>query len=392
MTISAHIRRSIRAHPGSWTREGEWLVARWPLRYRRGQTYELETAIQIDEDVPAEPPAAAAALAALLLPAMLSGRHAIRLPGPLDATTQTNLQRLQAQFAELFPEFDLKPVPVRTPGTRAGHAPGPGRGRIGMFASLGVDASYSLLSHLDEIDDLVLVRGYNISLEPEDDALWNETVEAGRDMADELGKRLIPVRTNLRPFLELRRCPWGMSHGAALAHVGLLLQPWLRTMYVPSSFAVRQLFPWGSHPDLDPLWSTGHLQFVHHGTELCRLEKIHHIAGSPGMLRQLRVCNDHPDGAYNCGRCSKCIHTMLSLDSAGAVKGCATFPQEVRAGDIRAVPAWGVGGSIFLGEVRDWWREHDPDHEFLPLVEHILTREKAADRWNDPDRSRDRWW
>ena len=166
MTISAHIRRSIRAHPGSWTREGEWLVARWPLRYRRGQTYELETAIQIDEDVPAEPPAAAAALAALLLPAMLSGRHAIRLPGPLDATTQTNLQRLQAQFAELFPEFDLKPVPVRTPGTRAGHAPGPGRGRIGMFASLGVDASYSLLSHLDEIDDLVLVRGYNISLEP----------------------------------------------------------------------------------------------------------------------------------------------------------------------------------------------------------------------------------
>jgi hypothetical protein len=354
--------------------------------------HELETAIQIDADVPAEPPAAAAALAALLLPAMLSGRHPIRLPGPLDATTRTNLRRLQAQFAGLFPEFELRPVPVRTPGPRAGHAPGPGQDRVGVFASLGVDASFSLLTHLDDIDDLILVRGYNIRLEPEDERLWNEAVEAGRALAAELGKRLVPVRTNVRSLLEMRHCPWGMCHGAALAHVALLLQPWLRTVYVPSTFDIDRIFPWGSHPDLDPLWSTEHLELVHDGTGYRRIEKIHRIAESSALLRQLRVCNNHPDGVYNCGRCSKCIHTMLSLDSAGALKGTAPFPQEVRASDVRAVPAWGVGGSIFLGEVRDWWREHDPDHEFLPLVEQILAREAAADRWNDPGRSRDRWW
>jgi len=390
--FSRYLHHSFRAFPGSWTREGEWLVARWPLRHRRGQVYELETALQVDEDVPAESPPAPAALAALLLPAMRRGRYRILLPAPLDATTQANLLRLQARFADLFPEFELQRVPVRTRGSQTRPAPRPGGGRVGVFASLGVDAFFSLLSHLDEIDDLILVRGYNIGLEPEHDALWSEAVEAARAVAGELGKRLVPVRTNIRTFLEQRICPWGLSHGAALAHVALLLQPWLRTVYVPSSFDVSCIFPWGSHPELDPLWSTGQLQIVHDGTEYRRVEKVHRIAESPVVLRHLRVCNAHPGGAYNCGRCSKCIHTMLALDSVGALKGCATFPQGVAASDIRAVPAFGVGGCIFLGEIRDWWRENDPEHELLPLVEEILERAEADDRWNDPERLQERWW
>lgn len=375
MAISTYMRRSFSVLPGYWTREGEWLVARWPLRYHEGRVYDLETAIQIDADIPADPPPVAAALAVLLLPAMWRGRHRIRLPGPLDATTRANLPHLQARFAQLFPEFKLRPVPVRAPDGATEQAPDPARDRAGIFTSIGVDAFFSLLMNLDAIDDLILVRGYDIDLGTENDGLWNEVLEAGHAVADELDKRLIPVRTNLRPFLEQPRCDWGMTHGAALAHVALLLEPWLQTVYVPASFDAAHMRPWGSRPDLDPLWSTGRLQFIHHGEEFCRLEKIQHIVESPLVLRHLRVCNAHPDGAYNCGRCRKCLCTMLALDSVGKLNGCATFPREVTEDDIRSVPVWGVGGCLFLGEIRDWWRETDPDHEFLPLVEEILRRE-----------------
>jgi hypothetical protein len=379
MAISTYMRRSFRLPSGFWTRDGEWLVARWPLRYHKGRVYDLETAVQIDADVPADPPPVEAALAVLLLPAMWRGRHRIRLPGPLHPMTRANLQRLQVLFAGLFPEFKLRPVPVQESGPRVESNPRPGKSRVGVFTSIGVDAFFSLLSNLDEIDDLILVRGYDISLEPENDALWNEVVEAGRAVADGLGKRLLQVRTNLRPFLDQDRRDWGLTHGAALAHVGLLLQPWLRAVYVPASFDVEHMQPWGSRPDLDPLWSTDRLQFVHHGEEFSRLEKIHRIVESPLVLRYLRVCNAHPDGVYNCGRCRKCLCTMLALDSAGKLQECATFPSEVTVSDIRAVRMWGVGGCLFLGELRDWWRETDPGHEFLPLVDEILRREAAAD-------------
>jgi len=169
-----------------------------------------------------------------------------------------------------------------------------------------------------------------------------------------------------------------MTHGAALAHVALLLEPWLRTVYVPSTFDVDHLIPWGTRPDLDPLWSTGRLELLHDGAKQSRLEKTRRIVDTPVVLRHLRVCNLHPDGAYNCGRCRKCITTMLALESAGALKSCATLPQEVAARDIRAVAEWGKAGRIFLGELRDWWRENRPDNEFLPLIEEILEREVPA--------------
>ena len=372
MAVSAYLRRSFRVFPGSWSREGKWLVARWTLRYHEGRLYELETAIQFDEDVPDEPPSSAAALAVILLPAMWRGRHRVVLPDPLDDTTRANLPRLQALFAELFPEFKLRPVPVNSPAPRQALER---KRRAGVFASNGVDSFDSILERLDDIDDLILVRGYDIDLEPENDSLWDANVEAGRVVADELGKRLVPVRTNLRPFLEQPRCDWGMTHGAALAHVALLLEPWLGTVIVPSSFDIHHVSPWGTHPELDPLWSTGRLEIVHDGVEHNRLEKIRRIVESPLVLRYLRVCNAHPDAIYNCGRCRKCLPTMLALDSVGALEDCATFPDEVTESDMRAVPVWGVGGCLFLGEVRDWWRENEPDHELLPLVQEIIERE-----------------
>src|SRR5262249_59102310 len=55
---------------------------------------------------------------------------------------------------------------------------------------------------------------------------------------------------------------------------------------------------------------------------------------APGSLR---VCWENPDGAYNCGRCEKCLRTMINLLIAGALDRCPTFPlplDPVRVADL----------------------------------------------------------
>ena len=62
----------------------------------------------------------------------------------------------------------------------------------------------------------------------------------------------------------------------------------------------------GSHPLLDPLWSTETLAFVHDGCEANRMEKVRRIAESPLLLEGLRVCvDDRGPDVYNCGSCWK---------------------------------------------------------------------------------------
>jgi hypothetical protein len=387
--ISSYFRRAYRASPGTWAREGEWLVARWKLRYRKGRVFELETAIQIDEDVPAEPPSVGSALAAILLPAMRRRPRRVHLPRPLDATMQANLPGLQAKYVEFFPERKMQRVPVRAAAGRAEDAPAPGGRRVGVFASLGVDSFSSILTHLDEIDDLIIFRGGNIGFEPENDPVWSHMVESARTVAEDLGKRLIPVRTNIRTFIVTKGLVgWGMCWGATLAHIALLLQPWLHTVYLPASCHfghpryVGYEGPMGSHPQLDPLWSSDQLRIIHDGGELARIERVHRVAQSPVALRYLQVCNTWTGGAYNCGQCAKCLHTMMELESAGVLKACATLPDEVTASALRAIPKWGWG-VLFLVNLCEWWRANDPENEMLPIVEGIIAREgpPTAGEW-----------
>ena len=52
-------------------------------------------------------------------------------------------------------------------------------------------------------------------------------------------------------------------HGAALATVGHALADVLGEVLIPGSYAEADLHPWGTHPDLDPLWSGSAVRFVH---------------------------------------------------------------------------------------------------------------------------------
>ena len=76
-----------------------------------------------------------------------------------------------------------------------------------------------------------------------------------REAAACLGLPLIPVSHNGRALLD-RFVNWERSHGGVLAGIGLALGGWFANVHMASSHDSNHLIPWGSNPDLDPLWST----------------------------------------------------------------------------------------------------------------------------------------
>ncbi len=265
-------------------------------------------------------------LAAALLPAMVEGAP-LRAVGPVSARLLDALPTIQDIFAAWDRRFQRVPVDADAKG--ASGSPHP-QG-VGCFFSGGVDSWYSLLKHLDEITDIIHIQGFDVRLE--DRPLRTKVTAVIRQVADEFRKPLIEVETNLRAFAD-SRVEWKYYHGAALASVALVLSPRFRKVYVPSTQSYFALAPMGSHPLLDPLWSTEEIEIVHDGCEATRVEKVIRIAACETALRTLRVCWENRGGAYNCGRCRKCLRTMIALRVAGALERCGSLPHVL---DLAAV-------------------------------------------------------
>ncbi len=268
-------------------------------------------------------------LACALLPAMRAA-EALAIGGGDGPEVSRRLLSALPTIQDIFCDWEpsLRRVEVRgaVPAERAA----PRGARTGMFFSGGVDSFYTLLKHRDEITDLVFVRGFDMSLESE--SLYQRTSSMIAEVGAFYGKRVVEVETNLRTLLD-PHVDWAcISHGAAMAAVGHLLSSSLARIYIPASQTYSRLYVGGSHPLLDPLWSSEALEFIHDGCEATRVDKVAVISGHEIVLRSLRVCFTNTDGAYNCGRCEKCVRTMLALRAFGALERCTTFdaPLEVR--------------------------------------------------------------
>jgi hypothetical protein len=139
--------------------------------------------------------------------------------------------------------------------------------------------------------------------------------------------------------LVARGLRWGqIAGGPATASVGLLLYPEFSRLYIAASDTYARLHPWASQPYVDPLWSTEGLVFIHDGCEASRVEKVRVIAQHDWALKALRVCMERPIHALNCGRCEKCIRTMLTLLGLGALEHGPSFDVGLDPGRIRRMP------------------------------------------------------
>ncbi|HMO34889.1 MAG TPA: hypothetical protein PKA06_02500 [Gemmatales bacterium] len=254
-------------------------------------------------------------LAAALPLAMAKGWN-LALETAVSPRLVATLPELQAIYCNWIPgfqrvhcEISLQKAEKRSP-------------RIGTFFSGGVDSYYTFLKHQPEINSLIFITGFDIPLHKRE--LARRIADNMRSTAAAFGLPLVEVETNLREFCD-RFISWRMYHGAALASVAHVLSPELGTVYLAATHTYADLFPCGSHPLLDPLWSSEAVEICHDGCEATRFQKVAKLADNDIALRNLRVCYRNKHTELNCGQCEKCLRTMISLYSLNKLQHCTTF-------------------------------------------------------------------
>ena len=277
-----------------------------------------------------------------LLALAMTMREDLTIEAPVSPKLVANLDQIERLHLEWWTK--LRPVKVLAPQVPADHR----AADVGMFFSGGVDSFYTLLRNMqgrsvpdDPITHLVFVAGFEV------DSPSAEYVAAAggrvRDVAEATGTQAIIVTTNLRTELRLW---WMRMQGASLATVGHALSPMLGTCFIAGSYMYKNLTPWGTHPVLDPLWSSESMRIHHEGWDADRSEKIRYeIARSDLALSTLRVCPKPEQQPMNCGRCAKCIRTMVCLYTEGVLDRCDTF---VASLDPRTVHKMDAGGMNLL--------------------------------------------
>lgn len=270
-----------------------------------------------------------------MLPSAVSLQVPLEVEGRVSPRLLSGIEKAMAVWRGW--DRRLRPVPIQA---EVGSDEAPADG-VGCFFSGGVDSSYSVLRALDDPrwsdpTHLIFCAGLDVPLRSTQ--LLGQIGSNLERIAEDLGLSFVSMATNLRQITD-PHADWGrLQHGALLAALGLTLSPSLGRILIPATNTYDTLFPWGSHPVVDPLWSSGATEFLHDGCEASRMEKIlWRVAGSKPVLSGLRVCYKNPDEAYNCGECEKCVRTMVALEVAGVLKDCPTFERELTAEAVRRI-------------------------------------------------------
>lgn len=260
---------------------------------------------------------------ALLVPVAARQGHDLMLEGPVDPVALKNAGAALEVLHGWFPR-ELASISASAASTSQDREPAAG---VGCFFSGGVDSFYSVVRQRERLTHLCFVHGFDVKIG--DEALASRVRDQLVQAADEFGLPLVNVTTNIRVLSDSIGLAWDWHfHGAALGGIAQMLGRTMRIMVVPSGKRKDALNPWGTHSSLDPLWSSGTV-IVEHDVEVDRTEKVRRIAEEPLAMQHLRVCWRNPDGAYNCGKCIKCMLTMISLWMVGAEGRCSTLPATI---------------------------------------------------------------
>ena len=259
--------------------------------------------------------------------AMALGEN-IELAQPVSPRFHYGLLQYIAHF-HLWLPHQLKKIAVTAPGFA--HATHERADAVVSCFSGGVDSFTTLHEHLGaeassadyRISHLFYAHGFDIPLE---NPLYDELAAEFSELAANWKLGFIGLATNARSLLD-PHVPWVNSHGACIAACGLLLSGGARKFIIPSTNRHSMLFaPCGSNPVTDPMLSSESLEIAHHGSHLSRIQKIVAISGHPVVQNHLRVCWKNIPGQRNCGRCIKCLKTMMPLAVIGALEKFTVFP------------------------------------------------------------------
>lgn len=351
----------------------------------------------------------------LLFPMMAWGRD-VRVEGRVSPSLLENLETFMAIWNVWRPD-ECRPVQIRA--AEEVEAPPPGEpGRTITLFSCGSDSCFTLYRHRrglmgrrnHNITAGVVLKGFDVRLhDPNAQAIYDDLLADSRILLDSLDVACIPMCGDVHG---LSTHP-GNRHGVYLISALRLFAGRFDAALVPNTVSCDDFDRrWGTHPLTDPFLSSRHFRVIDDGTECQRYQKVKLLSQWPEAMQHLRVCAANPDSHANCGRCEKCIRTILAFRMAGCPLPPA-FARDVTDREIRrfriragtelldwqqsdvAARQLGLGGEswaraarVAIRRCRRRIRWHSLRRPFLPLRNRIrtlfrgspLSRQQRAER------------
>jgi hypothetical protein len=338
-------------------------------------------------------------LIAAVVPAMFHGEARIRVEGHVCPQLRRGLIAIMRQLDVWYHAERSAPLIIEAGDCdRATKADAAGR-HVASFMSGGIDALTVLRQnrlelagdHPGSIRDCLFVHGLDLGSDKrfgENEAHYRWAVSRLEELGRLADFSLIPIRTNAALLGDDYKLFVTASHGAVIASIAHAFSSRIGTALIASSASVFDSEPWGSSPLLDPYYSSSDLTIRHDSACFTRLEKVRFVSEWPEALSYVRVCHDPRRGeALNCGRCEKCLRTMVALVICGKLQQCNAFADDDVSAELLSTlntpPENGALPLRYLGHASLWRELLEPVRaigrgDLAAVIERKLAEREAA--------------
>jgi len=317
----------------------------------------VETSARFSESLSEDPDAF---LVGCLVPALHFGERRIAVPQKVCPTLLEGLRTAMGVLS-LWSKGTWQPMSIEAEPRRVPRYGEAGRnaalflsGGIDSLAALAVNRETHPLDHPGAVRDGFVVHGFDIGGVVKRGLkypVFHRALEALKPVAEDAHLNLLPVYTNLRHLCDGRDLWLNRFFGAVLASVSHAFSRRVGLAHIASSYDLANLHPCGSHPLLDPYYSSFEVRILHRDLELSRMEKIRKVIQWDAAFQNLRVCLANVPDQLNCGKCEKCVRTMLALVSLDALHRTRAFVED----DVS--PEQLAGFSIRIRDRASFYRE-----------------------------------
>jgi hypothetical protein len=287
--------------------------------------------------------------------AMSTGEQRLKLEGAVPPRLADGVRAAMALAVERTPALRPVRLEVLERGTAA--AAKPAQREAALCLSGGVDALAALQENLEALppdhparfrrglfvfglNSFDFVDGREV---PARARIYELHAARLTQFSSTLGIALMRATTNLRSLYPDFQTWASVMSNTPLTAIGHAMRTHLSGLAIASTGLGINTIEALLHPFVDPLFATHDFDVHPVQQMLTRAEKVRRLAAWPEGLAVLRVCFliELPTGLQlNCGRCEKCVRTMLELLAAGGdALTLAPFPaDDVTADQIDRLP------------------------------------------------------
>jgi hypothetical protein len=283
------------------------------------------------------------------LAAMWNGETRLEIDGGVDPQLSSRIT-LAMRLLLHWHKSQLRPVKIVAPAMEH-QAPDTSRSTTALLLSGGVDSLAALYRNTSQyhlgnpmrVGVAFFVHGLDVGNPNQRDRpdVWESGIQKLSVLCHAMGVELVPVRVNLRNLAKHWRFYSEWQFASLLAAIAHTASSRLHRCIIASDNMLEYSHaPWGSHPWLNSYFGADFLEITSGEMEqFSRLDKVRFLSRWPEALDALRVCWETgtvPEGYLNCGRCGKCVRTMLELLVCDKLAQTNAFPLRDVSPDLMA--------------------------------------------------------